>query len=194
MIDFSVNDRAHFGLRLQYSQEGSKVTSYCDQTLPGWAHDVLGNNWACFVGKKVNSVPSRSNSRPVFNNGYVSRTNIWIKWLSTVILFSPPCRLLQVPFKHNLDFIEAINKAQSSWKAVRYPDLEKYTWGELINRAGGLASRVPMWVFTYTHTVYSAFAKLSRRLFFGAVHIIIQDCVSIMFAVHIKNYNILRRQ
>lgn len=64
--------------------------------------------------------------------------------VSTVSLFSPPCRLLQVPYKHNLDFIEAINKVQSSWKAVRYPELENYSLMELINRAGGLASRIPM--------------------------------------------------
>lgn len=70
----------------------------------------------------------------------------------TLILCSSSCRLLQVPFKHNLDFIEAINMVQSSWKAVAYPELEKYTRGELINRAGGLASRIPMWVLTHTNT------------------------------------------
>uniref|UniRef100_A0A8K9XQG0 Cathepsin C n=1 Tax=Oncorhynchus mykiss TaxID=8022 RepID=A0A8K9XQG0_ONCMY len=30
----------------QYSEKGSEVTSYCDQTLLGWVHDSLGNNWA----------------------------------------------------------------------------------------------------------------------------------------------------
>lgn len=56
----------------QYSQEGSKVTSYCDQTLPGWVHDVLGNNWACFVGKKVTPVPPRKDYKPVLNSRYIN--------------------------------------------------------------------------------------------------------------------------
>ncbi|KAF7699739.1 hypothetical protein HF521_002697 [Silurus meridionalis] len=46
-----------------YSQKGSVVTSYCDQTLPGWVHDVLGNNWACFTGKKVQHVACKH--RPI---------------------------------------------------------------------------------------------------------------------------------
>ncbi|KAK2101111.1 hypothetical protein P7K49_022459 [Saguinus oedipus] len=37
----------------QYKEEGSKVTSYCNETMTGWVHDVLGRNWACFTGKKV---------------------------------------------------------------------------------------------------------------------------------------------
>lgn len=61
-----------------------------------------------------------------------------------LILCCSPCRLLQVPFKHNPDFIDAVNLVQSSWKAVAYPELETYTLGELVSRAGGLASRIPM--------------------------------------------------
>lgn len=67
----SVNCDAHLYLRWQYTEQGSKVISYCDQTLPGWAHDVLGNNWACFTGKKVKSVPPRANYRSLHNSGYV---------------------------------------------------------------------------------------------------------------------------
>uniref|UniRef100_A0A1A8HUX3 Dipeptidyl peptidase 1 n=1 Tax=Nothobranchius kuhntae TaxID=321403 RepID=A0A1A8HUX3_NOTKU len=54
----------------KYKEEGSKVTSYCDQTLPGWVHDVLGRNWACFVGKKVKSVPPRTDYIPVAITGF----------------------------------------------------------------------------------------------------------------------------
>lgn len=67
----SVNCDAHLYLRWQYTEQGSKVISYCDQTLPGWAHDVLGHNWACFTGKKVKSVPPRANYRSLHNSGYV---------------------------------------------------------------------------------------------------------------------------
>lgn len=48
----------------QYSQEGPVVKSYCDQTLPGWVHDVLGNNWACFTGKKVQRVAPKTSISP----------------------------------------------------------------------------------------------------------------------------------
>ncbi|XP_029373229.1 dipeptidyl peptidase 1 [Echeneis naucrates] len=105
----------------KYSEEGRKVTSYCGQTLPGWVHDVLGNNWACFVGKKVKPVPPHTNYKPVFSSG-----------------------LLQRPYKHNMDFIDSINSIQSSWRAVHYPELDQYTLQELHYRAGGPASRIPI--------------------------------------------------
>uniref|UniRef100_A0A8C7WEC7 Cathepsin C n=1 Tax=Oncorhynchus mykiss TaxID=8022 RepID=A0A8C7WEC7_ONCMY len=44
----------------QYSEKGSEVTSYCDQTLLGWVHDSLGNNWACFTAKRLVPVPLHS--------------------------------------------------------------------------------------------------------------------------------------
>lgn len=58
-------------LRFQYTEDGPKVTSYCDQTMPGWVHDVLGHNWACFVGKKVKSVPPRIDHKRVLSSRYV---------------------------------------------------------------------------------------------------------------------------
>ncbi|XP_053279001.1 dipeptidyl peptidase 1 [Pleuronectes platessa] len=105
----------------KYSEGGPTVTSYCDQTLPGWVHDVLGNNWACFVGKKVKPVPPRVDYKPLFSS-----------------------RLLQKPYKNNMDFIDSINSVQSSWKAVAYPEHETFTLQELQRRAGGPASHVPM--------------------------------------------------
>ena len=62
---------------------------------------------------------------------------------TTSIYFFLFCRLLQRPFKHNLDFIDAINSAQSSWKAAAYAEHEQYSLEELHYRAGGPASRIP---------------------------------------------------
>lgn len=62
----------NLSLHSQYSQDGPKVTSYCDQTLPGWVHDVLGNNWACFVGKRVTPVPPRTDFKPLLRSRYVN--------------------------------------------------------------------------------------------------------------------------
>jgi cathepsin C len=47
--------------QLQYEVKGSKVTSYCHETMTGWVHDVLGRNWACFTGKKVGSTSENEN-------------------------------------------------------------------------------------------------------------------------------------
>lgn len=105
----------------KYTEEGQEVTSYCDQTMPGWVHDVLGHNWACFVGKKVKSVPAQISYKPVLGS-----------------------RLLQKPYKHNMDFIDSINAVQKSWKATPYPAHEMYTLKELHFRAGGPASRIPV--------------------------------------------------
>ncbi|XP_040026541.2 dipeptidyl peptidase 1 [Gasterosteus aculeatus] len=104
----------------KYTDDGHKVTSLCDQTLPGWAHDVLGHNWACFVGKKVTSVPPKIHYKPLFSSG-----------------------LLQKPYKNNMDFLEAINSVQKSWTAAAYPEHEMYTLKELHHRAGGPGSRSP---------------------------------------------------
>ncbi|KAM4699519.1 dipeptidyl peptidase 1-like isoform 2-T2 [Discoglossus pictus] len=43
----------------KYEQHGDNVTSFCHETFPGSVHDVLGQNWACFVGKKNTSSPGR---------------------------------------------------------------------------------------------------------------------------------------
>lgn len=120
-------------------EEGSAVTSYCDQTLPGWVHDVLGNNWACFVGKKVKSVPVRKDPRRLFSS-----------------------KLSQKPYKHNLDFIHAINSVQSSWRAQAYPEHETYSVQELQYRAGGPASQIPRRV--HPAPVTSDVAKMASAL------------------------------
>ncbi|XP_071781508.1 dipeptidyl peptidase 1 [Centroberyx gerrardi] len=115
-----INDYKWFAF-FKYTTEGPKVTSYCDQTLPGWVHDVLGHNWACFVAKKVEPLPPRKEDNIVFTR-----------------------RLLQSPYKNNRDFVDSINSVQSSWKAASYPDYETYSLEELLYRAGGPASRIPI--------------------------------------------------
>lgn len=59
-------------------------------------------------------------------------------------------RLPQKLYKHSMDFIDVINSVQKSWKAAPYPEHEMYTLQELQYRAGGPASRIPVWVFTCT--------------------------------------------
>ncbi|KAI5098626.1 dipeptidyl peptidase 1 precursor [Silurus meridionalis] len=112
-----LNDYKWFGF-FKYSQKGSVVTSYCDQTLPGWVHDVLGNNWACFTGKKVQHVAPKTSYSP------------------------GPEPFLQL-YMHEMSFVERINSAQSSWRATTYREHELLTIQELTRRAGGRKSQVP---------------------------------------------------
>ncbi|CAL8361633.1 unnamed protein product [Merluccius merluccius] len=109
----------------KYTTEGQIVTSYCDQTLPGWVHDVLGNSWACFVAKRVEPIPPRSA----------------VDSLQQRLLAH---RLFQPPHKTNTDFIDSINSVQSSWTAAYYSDHEKYSQKDWYYRAGGPASRIPV--------------------------------------------------
>ena len=42
-----------------YTGTAQNATSYCDSTLPGWSHDSLGHDWACFFGKKDQQLPAK---------------------------------------------------------------------------------------------------------------------------------------
>nr|KAG5711311.1 hypothetical protein BaRGS_006008 [Batillaria attramentaria] len=66
----------------KYEEKDKKVTSYCNELLPGWR------------------------------------------------------------FYNDMDFIAKINSVQSSWRAAPYPHLEGRSMEELVNMAGGPASRV----------------------------------------------------
>ncbi|XP_051535503.1 dipeptidyl peptidase 1-like [Myxocyprinus asiaticus] len=117
-----INDYKWF-VFFKYSQQGSEVTSYCDQTLPGWVHDVLGNNWACFTGKKVQPIPPRTDYKPLL--GYEHQL------------------LLKLPYLHNMEFVDQVNSVQKSWRATAYSHHEAYTILELLKRSGGRASSIP---------------------------------------------------
>ncbi|KAG9335279.1 hypothetical protein JZ751_005459 [Albula glossodonta] len=137
-----LSDYKWFGF-FKYKQEGSEVTSYCDQTLPGWVHDVLGNNWACFVGKKVTAVPRKTSSS---NHPTTYKQSL----------------LYQRPYKQNHDFVRAINSVQKSWKATAYSEHEGFTMEELLRRAGGRDSRIPRRVQPAPVTAEAA--KMAARL------------------------------
>ncbi|XP_029141386.1 dipeptidyl peptidase 1 [Protobothrops mucrosquamatus] len=108
----------------KYKKQGSTVTSYCNETLPGWVHDVLGRNWACFTGIKVS--PS----------GPQVRVHQLPPWKSS--------RRIQQRFHvTNYDFVKAINAVQKSWRATAYREYDRLTLQDLVRRAGGLRSKTP---------------------------------------------------
>ncbi|KPP59924.1 dipeptidyl peptidase 1-like, partial [Scleropages formosus] len=116
-----LSDYKWFGF-FKYSQDEQNVTSLCDRTMPGWVHDVLGNNWACFVGKKVTHVPPRTVANP--------------PGLKELAFFNRP-------YKESEELVRAINMAQSSWTATVYGEHEMFTLEQMIRRTGGRSSRVP---------------------------------------------------
>ncbi|KAF8793380.1 Dipeptidyl peptidase 1 like protein [Argiope bruennichi] len=106
----------HRGFWTIVKDSSGNYTNECDKILPGWSHDVLGKNWACYNGHKV-GVSSLVRSSPI--TAY------------------PPKESL---FSDSL--VNQINRAQKSWKATMYSELQNTPLDALIRRAGGLVSRV----------------------------------------------------
>lgn len=114
-FEITVNERVYFAFS-HYVQNGSDVISYCDRTLAGWSHDVLGHNWACFHGRNTKTAEPKVH--------FVAAPN------------------LTGNHKSSADLITAIHKAQTSWKAVSYDWMQGMSHDDLLRMRGGLKSRI----------------------------------------------------
>ncbi|CAI9591363.1 unnamed protein product [Staurois parvus] len=103
----------------KYEQHGSNVTSFCHDTFPGWVHDVLGRNWACFVGKKISGSSGKKLNPAPF-----------------------PLEAGHIPYRNNPAFVEQINSVQKSWTATVYPEYKTMSMEDILKRAGGRKSRI----------------------------------------------------
>lgn len=113
-----INFRKYFAFS-KYKQSGPTVTSYCNSTLPGWSHDILGNNWLCYSATKVVPSPPKV---------HIERQLIGLATNRTYIL--------------RKEHIRQINVNQSSWKAKAYIENHSISIADLIRRRGGLKSKI----------------------------------------------------
>lgn len=114
-FEITINQRIYFAYS-NFSEDGEEVYSYCDQTLAGWSHDVLGHNWACFEGAHSESGTAKTHTRaPLDSNGI---------------------------FKNNGEFVSAINQKQASWTAKEYSWMDGMSHGDLMKMRGGVKSQI----------------------------------------------------
>ncbi len=111
-----INNKKYFAFSY-YTVENKVVTSYCGKTFNGWSHDIHGNNWACYNGKKNSDTLSNQKRTSMLENPHMNH------------MYTP-----------NTKFIASINNKTNLWKAVHYPWYESMTLKELQRRAGGRSS------------------------------------------------------
>jgi len=104
----------------KYEGSGPNATSYCDQTLNGWSHDVLGHDWACYVGKKDTKVEPKQ--APLVKQKLHD---------DTVMMY-----------RQDYDMIDSINTIQTQWKAEHYPMFDGLSVKDIERMTGGSMSRI----------------------------------------------------
>ncbi|XP_077197524.1 dipeptidyl peptidase 1 [Paroedura picta] len=108
----------------KYVTSHEKTISYCNETMPGWVHDVLGHNWACFTGQKIS---------PSAAGVHVDPQPVLPAYGSS----------MKRPYVSSMDFVKAINAVQKSWTATTYREHGLLTLEDFHKRAGGFKSRIP---------------------------------------------------
>lgn len=111
-FEVTVAGRKYFGF-FYYKDK----TSFCHQVIGGWSHDLLSRDWACFNGKKSESV-IKQNSLPTNNFSFVG------------------LRL------NSKNIVSSINKMQKYWTAQHYRHFDSLTDEDLLKMAGGRNSQI----------------------------------------------------
>lgn len=106
-----INNRKYFAFS-EYTQNGTQVKMNCSETLPGWSHNVMGSDWACYVGRKMG--PSKVHTYQKKKHPDFS----------------------QMMYKNDEQLVAKINAGQKSWHATVYAEHEKYTVEDMRRRAG----------------------------------------------------------
>ncbi|CAH1785007.1 unnamed protein product [Owenia fusiformis] len=111
-----INSRKYFAFS-KYEGKGENATSYCDETMPGWSHNIDEMNWACFKGKKQTALPPKHMPPVKKYNQYQM-------------------------YRNNMDLVRKINSVQSSWKAAPYDEHETFNLRDIVRRNGGKMSKI----------------------------------------------------
>nr|CAB3239847.1 dipeptidyl peptidase 1-like [Phallusia mammillata] len=109
------------------TMDKSQSIFWCNRTMYGWSHDLLGNDWACFIAvKQAPKLPGQEFQMANWKGNIVPNQ------------YSSPEveKVLQLPYKNDLKFIEKLNQAQNSWKAASYPELSTMTYEQVLRRSG----------------------------------------------------------
>lgn len=96
----------------------NKTESMCHQILPGWSHNVLGSDWACYTGMKT--------SGPTIPKKSIQHAGSSLKFEHLI---------------NSLGLVKSINHMQKSWRATHYPQFDHLTQEDLIKMTGGRASQ-----------------------------------------------------
>ncbi|XP_064596864.1 dipeptidyl peptidase 1-like [Liolophura sinensis] len=114
-----INDKKFFAFSA-YKNDSGKIIDYCEETFPGWVHDINEKNWACY-----NGVKQQATFTPKHHVPYTKPNQVFDS---------------ERKYKHNAKFIEAINVVQTSWVAGRYAGYEGMSLRDLHQRGGGRRS------------------------------------------------------
>jgi cathepsin C len=109
-----VGTRKYFAFS-NYTSVNKTVINHCSSTMPGWSHDLISRNWACYFSEKITTVSSKKVYMPLEEK------------------FD-----LQRKYVPNEEFVSKINGVQSLWEATHYPKTYGWTLGDLQRRAGGI--------------------------------------------------------
>ncbi|KAK8728870.1 hypothetical protein OTU49_008838, partial [Cherax quadricarinatus] len=115
-FEVNINERSYFAFSAFEGDWDSSV-SYCDRTSNGWSRDKTIRNWSCFSSQKNEEVVPRKTRKLTLPQSELSKQ-----------------------YRNDHEMIKKINSAQSSWTAKAYPQHEKYTQLEMIQRLGGPGS------------------------------------------------------
>ncbi|XP_054160421.1 dipeptidyl peptidase 1-like [Oppia nitens] len=117
-----ITGRKYFAFS-DYEQHGTNVTSYCHRTRPGWSHDVLGHNWACYIARRITTDSSSSRETKTYRIQRLIGSE-------------------ESLFRQNPETIRTINTIQSSWTAKHYHHLEGRPMKEIYRMKGGHKSKI----------------------------------------------------
>eukprot|EP00818_Percolomonas_sp_WS_P005423 CAMPEP_0117442986 /NCGR_PEP_ID=MMETSP0759-20121206/4449_1 /TAXON_ID=63605 /ORGANISM="Percolomonas cosmopolitus, Strain WS" /LENGTH=427 /DNA_ID=CAMNT_0005234921 /DNA_START=237 /DNA_END=1520 /DNA_ORIENTATION=+ len=127
-FQFWLNGNEYFA-NFNFSQSGSKVSSYCYETLTGWYNtdEQASKKWGCFRGVKVAEADGSRTRMHLMSNEHQL----------------PQRSQSQELYRSPKGFVKRINTEQNLWTAKEYPELwDKMTVSEAQAKLGIPLSKV----------------------------------------------------